>query len=207
MKDGGVATKLKRLGMNLTRVGTCDGTVVISKTGNPYCKTKTVILHSTIPGSRDGIVDVIHSGCEVQKKEIEYLKQMRTRNAANIKDASRRIARLTEQLDSTLKTIEQLTGKKQDRGRAPRERTRSPVSGTRTPSSARPAPTPPPKPVQRERTRSPVRRTRAPPPARQAPTPMATELARIQKRARNESPAGTALQPGKKQTESKRTRR
>lgn len=201
MKDGGVATKLQRLGMNLSRVGTCDGTVVISKSGNPYCKTKTVILHSSIPGSRDGVVDVVRSGCEVQKKEIEYLKQLRSRNAANINGASRRIERLTKQLDSTLKTIEQLTGKKQDRGRAPRARTTPSAQRERSTSLAA---------SQMSSSRVP---SRAPPPAPPAPPalsnpPAAMELASVQKRTRNESPAGNGIIRARKtQTDSKRTRR
>ena len=109
MKEGATAVKLRRLGVKLDRRGACDGNVVLSKTGNPYCKPKTILLHANLPRGRDSVIDVMRSGCKVQEKEIEYLKKLRARNQKNIDDATSRITRLTGQLDTALRAIEKMT--------------------------------------------------------------------------------------------------
>lgn len=109
MKEGATAVKLRRLGVKLDRRGACEGNVVLSKTGNPYCKPKTILLHANLPRGRNSVVDVMRSGCKVQEKEIEYLKKLRARNQKNIDDATSRITRLTGQLDTALRAIEKMT--------------------------------------------------------------------------------------------------
>ncbi len=121
MKEGATAVKLRRLGVKLDRRGACEGNVVMSKSGNPYCKPKTILLHADLPRGRNSVIDVMRSGCKVQEKEIEYLKKLRARNQKNIDDASSRITRLTGQLDTALRAIEKMTQGKPP----PRSRSRS----------------------------------------------------------------------------------
>ncbi len=152
MEDGAVASKIRRLGIKLTRRGTCDGTIVVSKAGNPYCKPKTVIIHSNLPLGRDGVVDVIRRSCKAQEKEIAYLKQLRERNQKNIKDASSRISRLTTQLDTALRSIETMTGR-EGRQRRGDKRTRlgeSPGADPKRSKKQNPAPELQPPGLRRE---------------------------------------------------------
>ena len=109
MKEGATAVKLRRLGVKLDRHGACEGNVVMSKSGNPYCKPKTILLHANLPRGRNSVINVMRSGCKVQEKEIQYLKKLRARNQKNIDDASSRITRLTGQLDTALRAIEKMS--------------------------------------------------------------------------------------------------
>jgi len=170
MKEGATAVKLRRLGVKLDRRGACEGNVVTSKSGNPYCKPKTILLHANLPRGRNSVIDVMRSGCKVQEKEIEYLKKLRARNQKNIDDASLRITRLTGQLDTALRAIEKMTqgkppprsssrSRNASKSRSPRRAASSAAGSSAASSATSSMSAPVPQTIKRQRSATPVGRS------------------------------------------------
>lgn len=169
MKEGATAVKLRRLGVKLDRRGACEGNVVMSKSGNPYCKPKTILLHADLPRGRNSVIDVMRSGCKVQEKEIEYLKKLRARNQKNIDDASSRITRLTGQLDTALRAIEKMTqgkppprssrSRSTSKSRSPRRAASSAAGSSAASSAASSMGVPVPQSIKRQRSATPAGRS------------------------------------------------
>jgi hypothetical protein len=93
-REGATAKKLANFGTQLSQSGECNGTVKRGlKSGVPYCTPSTVYVHSNMrgPSSR---VNAAKRNIERQKREIDELKRLRSRNAEELKRISLKVKRI-----------------------------------------------------------------------------------------------------------------
>ena len=98
-REGATAKKLANFGTQLSQSGECNGTVKRGlKSGVPYCTPSTVYVHSNMrgPSSR---VNAAKRNIERQKREIDELKRLRSRNAEELKRISLKVKRIEMRID------------------------------------------------------------------------------------------------------------
>jgi len=155
-REGATAKKLANFGTQLSQLGECNGTVKRGlKSGVPYCTPSTVYVHSNTrgPSSR---VNAAKRNIERQKREIDELKRLRSRNAEELKRISLKVKRIEKRLDNPqgTKRTRDVRDVRDVRGvrdvRDVRERNDQPDR----PTTKRARPTPPAPPVSARRPRS-----------------------------------------------------
>src|SRR6056300_1158019 len=93
-REGATAKKLANFGTQLSQSGECNGTVTRGlKSGVPYCTPSTVYVHSNMRGPSTH-ASAAKRNIERQKREIDELKRLRSRNAEELKRISLKVKRI-----------------------------------------------------------------------------------------------------------------
>jgi len=98
-REGATAKKLANFGTQLSQSGECNGTVKRGlKSGVPYCTPSTVYVHANTRGPSTR-ANAAKRNIERQKREIDELKRLRSRNAEELKRISLKVKRIEERID------------------------------------------------------------------------------------------------------------
>lgn len=97
-REGATAKKLANFGTQLSQTGECTGTVKRGlKSGVPYCTPSTVYVHSNTRGPSTR-ASAAKRNIERQKREIDELKRLRSRNAEELKRISLQVKRIEKRI-------------------------------------------------------------------------------------------------------------
>ena len=97
-REGATAKKLANFGTQLSQSGECTGTVKRGlKSGVPYCTPSTVYVHSNTRGPSTR-ANAAKRNIERQKREIDELKRLRSRNAEELKRISLQVKRIEKRI-------------------------------------------------------------------------------------------------------------